>query len=187
MKITGWDTSAITDEQIEFMRVYVSQVVVSDSGFYVSWSDTSRDDELSGESKGSTLFSALKKAVKEHTAETKRVERAYELEVREYRETLERVPDDIMLALGSRDFNMHSTDACVAGWALRESLSRLGGIRTAEQIELQDTRDVPLLCASIYGGDEEEWENIFNGVADERLPLIERAFIDRMLKIVSDA
>lgn len=105
----------------------------------------------------------------------------------DYLKTLRRVPDDVILATASREFDMGDATTCICGWVLRESLARMTNKR-ADDVDQYDYLPseygtVPR-CVSRFGGGEEEWTNIFDGVGDARFPAIELAFVDRVLEAV---
>lgn len=126
-----------------------------------------------------------------------------------YLKTLRRIPDEIILDMGTRAFDMKEPTTCVCGWALRIAIAPILG-RTAEMIDpewdgsrhttipVPDSRliedGVTLRCGKFWGG-VEEWEAVFNGVLpfdgenpySGHLPEIERAFVERLDEAVRRA
>jgi hypothetical protein len=101
----------------------------------------------------------------------------------QYLDTLERIPDDIVLSALTRDLDLFNGQTCLCGWVLREKLSQVTG-KDAETIEV-DTfeRSVPEECAKEFGGTYEEWDSIYQGVTfSNRAPVIERALMLRVLE-----
>lgn len=98
----------------------------------------------------------------------------------EHLETLRRVPDDVILAAGSRDFEMGDGTTCVCGWVVREALARLPEHKheTADQL---NEMGYPFRCVTLFGGTEEEWQKIYDGVTyGPTLEHVELAFALRM-------
>lgn len=108
--------------------------------------------------------------------------------------TLRRLPDDVVLDMATREFAMHSEDACLCGWALRASLSRLDG-KAPEEFSGDDWDDpnTDTEIVRLFGGTPDEWRDIYVGVTEKsdnmwdyyvgrrgKLPEIERAFIERV-------
>jgi len=116
-----------------------------------------------------------------------------------YRNLFDRLPDEIVLDMATRDLDMESHNACVCGWALRLALQNGAA---AEDITLTDSLDwnrpihpfvvehagpdvrwhacaVPAALAVKVGGSPEEWQELFAGVLEAaEMPLIELAFVD---------
>lgn len=123
--------------------------------------------------------------------------------VRGYLKTLRRIPDNIVLSLATRNFEMTNPASCLTGWALREAVGALRG---------QPAEDVPgnqylwESCSEQFGGTDDEWRRIFDGVCcagdsekknsagycmgcgggdtHGHLPLIEEAFARRVAECV---
>jgi hypothetical protein len=94
-----------------------------------------------------------------------------------YLKTLRRIPKPIRLAMATREYAMGDPNACLTGWALRESLAFANG-KTADEYEVYqyDNFGDPEDSRRRFGGTVEEWEEIFWGVTDERRAEIEVAF-----------
>ena len=103
-------------------------------------------------------------------------------ETRQLLTTLRRIPDDVILSMATREYDMNSCIACVCGWALHEdSLRTVGAVTASAQ---------PIIpqCVDRFGGAEQEWINIFGGAARPYyLPNIETAFTLRVAEAVEDA
>ena len=104
-----------------------------------------------------------------------------------YLDTLMRIPDDVILAMGTREFDMWEPSECVCGWALREGLARAPGYASVNaddvnQYRLADgTRFVGGTvdrCVGVFGGRYAEWNTIF-GDAVDRPDAVELAFVKR--------
>lgn len=98
---------------------------------------------------------------------------------------LRRVPDDIILALGCREFDMGDGDCCICGWAVREALARVRSV-AAEQIMGDDGWDCRAYstCAALFGGSEEDWRRLYYDVDNPwKLPDIEAAFAQRLNEV----
>lgn len=87
--------------------------------------------------------------------------------------TLRRVPDRIILATMGRDINVWRPNTCLCGWFVREKLaemrnvgaSRLPNVCTPDGhcVNLDSERG----CQELFGGEEEEWKDIFHGVTQQ--------------------
>ncbi|MFI5230735.1 MAG: hypothetical protein ACHQWU_16810 [Gemmatimonadales bacterium] len=102
-----------------------------------------------------------------------------------YLATLRRVPDDIMLAVGSRDFALSTTERCVCGWVVREAIAKLTA--TPDAAEVSPYRNAVCAnvidgCKKLFGYDGYEWDFLFQGVLSEALPAIEEAFTLRVME-----
>lgn len=102
---------------------------------------------------------------------------------RQYLTTLRRVPDDIVLATAARDLEPDISDRCLCGWFVREQIARMTG-QSADEQDVSFDNTVPT-CVESFGGSASEWEAIFYGVARDDAPLIERAFVERVLEAVN--
>lgn len=109
-----------------------------------------------------------------------------------YLKTLRRIPDDIILSMGVREFHMDDATTCICGWALREGMSKVLN-ETADELNHYDAPapsgeimpGTPSRCVAMFGGDHRSWHNIFIGVTNSQLPAIELAFVVRMDEAVS--
>lgn len=124
-----------------------------------------------------------------------------------YLKTLRRIPDEIILDMGTREFEMGSSSACVCGWALRAALAPILSLaphRIAPEwdgsayssCQVDDPRlemyGVVERCVNFWGGTHDEWYALFTGVIPPynglplrgRLPEIERAFVERLNEAV---
>lgn len=101
--------------------------------------------------------------------------------VNAYHATLRRVPDDIILAVGSREIDMGDGNTCVCGWVIREHIARL----TAAAPESIDayanygTDGNPRRkCTDAFGGTDEEWSRVYLApswkIADLEIALAQR-------------
>lgn len=106
-----------------------------------------------------------------------------------YLATLRRIPNEIVLSVGSRDMDMGDPMTCLCGWALREGLANMAKLADAERVShyipsvwpsSYPSNGVPDKCARLFAGDWLEWNAVFMGVTDERAPLIETAFAIRV-------
>lgn len=106
-----------------------------------------------------------------------------------YLRTLQLVPDDVILEMATRDFNMRSADSCLCGWAVREGLAALASLPVDDfRILPTATLYVPAECQRLYGGSLSEWRAIFFDVVDSgHFPAIERAFVERIEQAVERA
>ena len=99
-----------------------------------------------------------------------------------YLTTLRRVPADIILSVATRDINLDDGNTCVCGWVIREAFAR------RDNVDAEDTGKklwwVSVKCPDEFGGEYDEWDAIYMGVTDKRAPLIERAFVERVLECV---
>lgn len=94
--------------------------------------------------------------------------------------TLRRIPEPIVLAMGSRLFEMTHPQSCICGWAVREALAFANG-HTADELSVyQNNRGVTRECAVQFGGGIMEWEGIFWGVTGKDHQAIEEAFVRRV-------
>ena len=109
----------------------------------------------------------------------------------QYLDTLERIPDDVLLSALTRDMELGHPSTCLCGWVLREQMAKVAGVDAADvnadkwDYYLSGDRwTVPAKCAAKFGGTYEEWAEIFHGVCDYRAPTIERALALRVLEAV---
>jgi hypothetical protein len=105
-----------------------------------------------------------------------------------YLRTLRRIPAETLLHMGARLLDVTHGATCVAGWALRAELLRVGlPDRTADFRDsrynepaetFDDPRHVAIIgaCNTLFGGKYEDWQALYSGVVDERAPAIETAF-----------
>jgi hypothetical protein len=112
-------------------------------------------------------------------------------EVARYLDTLRRLPDDVVLDMAGREFDMDSYTTCVCGWAVRIELAKQTRGATPDN---QDVRGwVPETCEDLFGGTTQEWNSIFHGVLAwgsgdyDILPLIELAFTIRVDEAVRNS
>lgn len=101
--------------------------------------------------------------------------------VSQYLETLRRVPDDVILSVATREFDMPNPRTCLCAWLVREQLAQQHD--TAADDEVGWAIDEKVL----FGGTSSEWAEIYVGVLDRRLPAIELAFVDRVAEAVRGA
>lgn len=110
---------------------------------------------------------------------------------RKYKRLLDRVPDDIILSVGSREIMLESDASCLVGWVVREGIARIVNVdptdvhlRTEQVAEAVDCSvDDPTfaVCTRMYGGNVDHWRELYFGVTyREELPDIERAFVNRI-------
>lgn len=115
-----------------------------------------------------------------------RLQRRKELrEIAAFRRTLNRVPDDVILAVGSRILDDRSRSdgrTCVCGWVVRETLAR---IRNADAKEVPGTDLSGDVCHSMYGGTMAEWQDLYYSAGDSNSALVETALVDRILAAAS--
>ena|SRR6185503_3398691 len=99
-----------------------------------------------------------------------------------YLTTLRRIPDDVILSMATREFQMYDPPSCICGWAMREDLLAATGSQGGGH-------SGPVRCAARFGGTEQEWGAIFGGVTDTYgvLPRIEMAFVRRVDEAVQRA
>lgn len=99
-----------------------------------------------------------------------------------YRRTLDRIPDDIVLAIATRlsDETMIDGDMCICGWAIREAVAREVQ-KDAVDVSWRDYGAVRRECVERFGGTYGEWNDIFLGVCNDERPLIEAALMDRIM------
>ena len=100
-----------------------------------------------------------------------------------YLKTLRRIPDDIVLAIASREIDVNNRDTCICGWALRENIARSLD-KAADDVE-NPSWSTSVACADAFGGYVDEWSDVFLGVMDTpTVSLIEAAFVERVLEAV---
>lgn len=105
-----------------------------------------------------------------------------------FRATLDRLPDEIALAIGSRLFDLGEPMQCVCGWAVREAIAREVAVTADDVSESMvygpdfNGSGVKEQCVQRFGGTDDDWDDIFGGVCDHRAaPLIEEALFDRVM------
>jgi hypothetical protein len=102
--------------------------------------------------------------------------------VEAFLDTLRLVPDDIILSMATRDFNMESPLKCLCGWAVQEMILQLA-FNNCDRKNLRHLQSESVLAAvrRIYGGTIWEWQGIFLGVMNfVNIELIELAFVLRL-------
>lgn len=112
-------------------------------------------------------------------------------EVRRYLKTLRRIPNDVMLAVGTREFAMGEGDSCLCGWAIREKVAECRELADAGTLHVADVgvmgsnfREIEK-CVELFGGRYADWEAIYWGVVrSSTVPLIEEAFTLRVMEAV---
>jgi hypothetical protein len=114
----------------------------------------------------------------------------------QYLTTLRRIPKDIVLATATRELEMDNGRACLVAWAVREQLAAFVGV-AAEHVDPFGTVAGPWPYGVIgqgqcewfpdgkahllFGGTRREWRRLYENAAyDKRVPLIERAFVQRV-------
>lgn len=98
-----------------------------------------------------------------------------------FRKTLDRLPDEIALAIGLHVYDKETLDygqSCVCGWIVREAIARETG-RDPEEVHTDRPRfDI----VDRFGGTFDDWDQIFTGVCEpDRAALIEEALFDRVM------
>lgn len=104
---------------------------------------------------------------------------------RSYLKTLQRIPDDIILAIAAQDFEESRASRCICGWAFRESLARElnrdpNDASIAPSYVLVDSE---IRCHERFRGGLREWQRLFVGASTDT-PNVEAAFVDRLNEIV---
>ena len=101
-------------------------------------------------------------------------------------ETLRRVPDRIILATMGRELDLGQGDTCLCGWCVREKLAEIRnvGASTVDPYADWNAGNPRKQSQNLFGGTMQEWQNIYWGVMDARMPIIERAFVRRVNEAV---
>lgn len=108
----------------------------------------------------------------------------------QYLKTLRRVPDDEILSVATREMEMTDGKTCLCGWVIREHIARITGQAPEDVYPYNDAADFGEAwspderCAEFFGGSRAEWNALYEGVYKEPAPLIERAFVERVLECV---
>ncbi len=114
-----------------------------------------------------------------------------------FRATLDRLPDEIALAIGLRVFEPDSRNRCVCGWAIREAMCRVlndeaervevdGGLPDGESYDREGSSITLDRCTAFFGGSREEWGRVFYDIVKPTdAPLIEEALFDRVMAAAS--
>jgi hypothetical protein len=96
------------------------------------------------------------------------------------------IPDDVILTMAVQDFDMSNPESCVCGWAFKLGMEKLkgefGGLHSV--MELDSHKNTSKGCSKLYNGaTKEQWYRLYIAVtSDLRLPIYERAFVDRVLE-----
>lgn len=99
----------------------------------------------------------------------------------EYLATFRRIPDEAVLAMAGKHFNMGDPYQCVCGWAFRVALAAEIPVAVTMTDEKHKWLSSAELCQHVYGGSSGEWHEIYFGVVDaDVMPLVEQAFIMRL-------
>lgn len=100
---------------------------------------------------------------------------------KEMLDTLRLIPDDVVLAMATRDIEPSNTFRCVCAWAARELYSKLEGTDADNNVG-----EIFLIG---YLGDQlgGNWLNINGAFADpDMVAALENAFTDRVSEIVPE-
>lgn len=114
--------------------------------------------------------------------------------VNPYLQTLRRVPDDVILAVATRDIELGQGQSCLVGWVVREHLAAIlqqpaDDINAYGDGDDEDEDWTPWeRAAKLFGGTLREWCNLYTDVEaweDEARAATEIAFVDRVLEAVA--
>ena len=100
-----------------------------------------------------------------------------------YLRTLQRIPDDIILAIAAQDFDERDNERCVCGWAFREKFARETRVDPNGDAACYAMYDAEMQCADRFGGGEHEWSLLYMGACND-MPNVETAFVSRLDEIV---
>lgn len=106
-----------------------------------------------------------------------------------YLKTLRRIPDDIILSMATRNFDMLVPNVCLCGWAWREALDHASKEKRAALTVGDDTAMrfdsvwcyTDNGCRKAFGGTSAEWSSIYG---DADMPVVETAFTVRLEEAV---
>lgn len=107
-----------------------------------------------------------------------------------YLKTLRRIPDDVVLAVATRDLDLENPQRCLCGWVIREQLAAMNGVAAEKKkagIPSSEWGDFDVVehAVELFGGTYKAWDDIFIGVVrDWHAPLIEEAFTLRVMEAV---
>lgn len=123
--------------------------------------------------------------------------------VKGYLATLRRVPDEVILATANRGMDLGDTTSCLAGWVVREQIGRICNVdpdtlvvrdrwgltftfdaRKAMGSKYGEYVNSAVGATKLFGGTEEEWAELHNGVVSEEMPDIELAYSIRIEEAV---
>ena len=90
-----------------------------------------------------------------------------------YLETLRRLPDDVVLDMATREFDMVWGHLCLCGWAMRAALSRANG-KAPDEFGAVDVGSPVHGLVEKFGGTVAEWSAIYWGVT----PVMESTYYD---------
>ncbi len=105
------------------------------------------------------------------------------------------IPDDVILDMATREFNMWNPNSCVCGWAMRAGLDKLtdaGFGPVARNIESRNMlwcgspQSDKACCEMFNGATRAEWFEVYNGVTYD-LPIVEEAFVERLNEAVENS
>lgn len=86
-----------------------------------------------------------------------------------YRNTLNRIPDEIVLSIETRPLLLYAGEFCICGWAVREGLARAKGVDATEiNIVNFSRRSYFNNLVTLYGGNPKEWRHIYFGVVTRK-------------------
>ena len=104
--------------------------------------------------------------------------------------TLHLIPDDVILAMATDEFDLEHGSSCVCGMAIREDIFANTGYFPGDAHE-----DAIEGCKTRFGGTYEQWRDVYWGVSQipeeantnpdypsNHLPEIEEAFVTRVLE-----
>ena len=110
------------------------------------------------------------------------------------RKCFKSLPDDVVLDMATREFEMEDSQQCVCGWAFRAGMEKLKDSEFSGLFSRwiegsgfeEDTMDG---CFHLYNqANEYEWGLLYKAVTDnDLLPLIELEFVNRVVQAVNNA
>lgn len=102
-----------------------------------------------------------------------------------FRVTLDRLPDEIALAIGLHIYDsdtLGNATTCVCGWAVREAVAGKIGIDSSVAPTPESMWHTVAECERRFGGTNDEWDGLMMGVIEpDEAPLIEEALFDRVM------
>lgn len=104
-----------------------------------------------------------------------------------FRATLDRLPDEIALAIGLRLTDdraaLFDGTTCLCGWAIREAIARETGADAGEVItDICTNRR----CRERFGGSQTEWDDIYGGIL-RFTAQVEEALFDRVMAAATNS
>ena len=113
------------------------------------------------------------------------------------RKVFESLPDEVILNMATREFDMENSCTCVCGWAFRAGIDRLADSGFGPLAKHLDEKYMSGAfsngtqqgCSLLYNqASDTDWNTVYYAVTmEDELPVVELEFVKRLDKIVQGA